>query len=36
VLAYSGLDTLIILKWLVEHYQCEVVAFAADLGRKKS
>lgn len=34
VLAYSGgLDTSIILKWLVEEYGCEVVAFAADLGQ---
>jgi argininosuccinate synthase len=34
VLAYSGgLDTSIILKWLIETYQCEVVAFAADLGQ---
>lgn len=34
VLAYSGgLDTSIILKWLIETYNCEVVAFAADLGQ---
>jgi argininosuccinate synthase len=34
VLAYSGgLDTSIILKWLMETYQCEVVAFIADLGQ---
>ncbi len=34
VLAYSGgLDTSIILKWLIEKYSCEVVAFAADLGQ---
>jgi len=34
VLAYSGgLDTSIILKWLVEEYQCEVVAYSADLGQ---
>jgi argininosuccinate synthase len=34
VLAYSGgLDTSIILKWLVENYDCEVVAFSADLGQ---
>ncbi|MBF0177873.1 MAG: argininosuccinate synthase [Magnetococcales bacterium] len=34
VLAYSGgLDTSIILKWLQDVYQCEVVAFAADLGQ---
>ncbi|PLX85013.1 MAG: argininosuccinate synthase [Desulfuromonas sp.] len=34
VLAYSGgLDTSIILKWLVEEYQCEVIAYSADLGQ---
>ncbi len=34
VLAYSGgLDTSVILKWLAETYQCEVIAFAADLGQ---
>jgi argininosuccinate synthase len=34
VLAYSGgLDTSIILKWLQEQYQCEVVTFTADLGQ---
>lgn len=34
VLAYSGgLDTSIILKWLQEEYQCEVVTFTADLGQ---
>ncbi|MBF0341994.1 MAG: argininosuccinate synthase [Magnetococcales bacterium] len=34
VLAYSGgLDTSIILTWLQEHYDCEVVAFCADLGQ---
>jgi len=34
VLAYSGgLDTSVILKWLKETYDCEVVAFAADLGQ---
>ena len=34
VLAYSGgLDTSIILKWLEEKYQCEVVTFTADLGQ---
>ncbi len=34
VLAYSGgLDTSIILKWLIETYGCEVVAFSADLGQ---
>lgn len=34
VLAYSGgLDTSIILKWLQDTYQCEVVTFTADLGQ---
>ncbi len=34
VLAYSGgLDTSIILKWLIETYDCEVVAYVADLGQ---
>jgi len=34
VLAYSGgLDTSIILKWLQNEYQCEVVTFTADLGQ---
>ena len=34
VLAYSGgLDTSIILKWLIEEYGCEVVAYSADLGQ---
>ena len=33
VLAYSGgLDTSVILKWLEEKYDCEVVTFTADLG----
>ncbi len=36
VLAYSGgLDTSIILKWLIETYDCEVIAFAADLGQRE-
>jgi argininosuccinate synthase len=34
VLAYSGgLDTSVILKWLVEQYDCEVVTFTADIGQ---
>ena len=34
VLAYSGgLDTSIILKWLQDVYDCEVVTFTADLGQ---
>ncbi len=36
VLAYSGgLDTSVILKWLIETYQCEVVTFSADLGQEE-
>lgn len=34
VLAYSGgLDTSVILKWLQDEYQCEIVTFTADLGQ---
>ncbi|MFQ5993730.1 MAG: argininosuccinate synthase [Acidiferrobacterales bacterium] len=34
VLAYSGgLDTSVILKWLQETYQCEIVTFTADIGQ---
>jgi argininosuccinate synthase len=34
VLAYSGgLDTSVILRWLMEEYGCEVIAFCADLGQ---
>ena len=34
VLAYSGgLDTSVILTWLVEKYGCEVIAFCADVGQ---
>ncbi len=34
VLAYSGgLDTSVILKWLEDEYDCEVVTFTADLGQ---
>ncbi len=34
VLAYSGgLDTSVIVKWLQDEYQCEVVTFTADLGQ---
>ena len=36
VLAYSGgLDTSVILKWLQETYECEVITFTADLGQKE-
>ena len=35
VLAYSGgLDTSVILKWLQETYDCEVVTFTADIGQR--
>ena len=35
VLAYSGgLDTSIIIPWLKEHYDCEVIAVCADVGQK--
>ena len=34
VLAYSGgLDTSVILKWLIQTYRCDVVAFSADIGQ---
>jgi argininosuccinate synthase len=34
VLAYSGgLDTSIIIPWLIENYHCEVIAMAADVGQ---
>ena len=33
-LAYSGgLDTSVILKWLQDHYGCEIVTFTADIGQ---
>src|ERR1700730_11944567 len=36
VLAYSGgLDTSIILRWLKENYQAEIVAFCADIGQEE-
>jgi Argininosuccinate synthase len=35
VLAYSGgLDTSIILKWLQENYDAEVIAYTADIGQE--
>ena len=35
VLAYSGgLDTSIILKWLQENYNAEIIAYTADIGQK--
>ena len=34
VLAYSGgLDTSVILRWLIETYRADVIAFCADLGQ---
>ncbi len=34
VLAYSGgLDTSVIIRWLIERYHCEVIAFCADVGQ---
>jgi argininosuccinate synthase len=36
VLAYSGgLDTSVIVKWLIETYGCEVICFAADVGQEE-
>jgi argininosuccinate synthase len=36
VLAYSGgLDTSVILRWLIETYGCEVVCFVADVGQRE-
>ena len=35
-LAYSGgLDTSVILRWLIERYDCEVVAFTCDVGQEE-
>jgi argininosuccinate synthase len=34
VLAYSGgLDTSVIVRWLQDTYDCEVVTFTADIGQ---
>ena len=36
VLAYSGgLDTSVILKWLIEEYDCPVIAYCADIGQEE-
>lgn len=36
VLAYSGgLDTSVIVRWLIEIFDCEVICFAADVGQKE-
>ena len=35
VLAYSGgLDTSIILRWLQENYNAEIIAYTSDIGQK--
>ena len=35
-LSYSGgLDTSVILRWLIERYRCEVVTFTADVGQEE-
>ncbi len=35
-LAYSGgLDTSVILHWLIERYRCEVLAYTADVGQEE-
>ncbi len=36
VLAYSGgLDTSVIVPWLREHYNCEIICYCADLGQEE-
>ncbi|HEX5038119.1 MAG TPA: argininosuccinate synthase [bacterium] len=36
VLAYSGgLDTSVMVRWLIENYHCEVIGFVADLGQEE-
>jgi len=36
VLAYSGgLDTSVMVRWLLENYHCEVIGFCADLGQEE-
>ena len=36
VLAYSGgLDTSVIMRWLIESYHCPVVAFVANVGQQE-
>ncbi len=36
VLAYSGgLDTSVMVRWLLENYDCEVIGFVADLGQEE-
>src|SRR5256714_1010090 len=37
IVAYSGgLDTSVILTWLKEQYQCEIIAFCADIGQEEA
>ncbi|MCF7830554.1 argininosuccinate synthase [Candidatus Gracilibacteria bacterium] len=37
ILLYSGgLDSSILLKWIQEHYQCEVITLTVDLGKKNN
>ena len=37
VLAYSGgLDTSVILKWLQNQYECEVITYTANLGQNEN
>ena len=36
VLAYSGgLDTSVLVSWLKEHYNAEIITFAADVGQEE-
>jgi argininosuccinate synthase len=36
VLAYSGgLDTSVLVRWLKDHYQAEIITFAADVGQEE-
>ena len=36
VVAYSGgLDTSVIIRWLIESYGCKVIAYCADLGQRE-
>src|SRR5258706_16278194 len=36
VVAYSGgLDTSVILRWLKDTYQCEIIAYCADIGQEE-
>ena len=36
VLAYSGgLDTSVLVRWLKDHYNAEIITFAADVGQEE-